>query len=120
MIFQTAKYCCMSFTKLYFLAALSIGWAVALASAGELTKDEKKSLLATPQGGVVLLNNLWARQLEVPVLPLKISDDHGPQFLLSDKPEYLVTGNGIALQEEVKAGMVRLYLYHVTRPTHGA
>ncbi|MCS7034532.1 MAG: hypothetical protein NZ561_11155, partial [Phycisphaerae bacterium] len=39
------------------------------------------------------------------------------QFLLSDKPEYFRTGDGIALQEEVSAGTVRLYLYHVPEPT---
>lgn len=41
----------------------------------------------------------------------------GPQFLLSDKPEYFRTGDGIAMQEDVQPGAVRLYLYHVPEPT---
>lgn len=41
----------------------------------------------------------------------------GPQYLLSDKPEYFRTGDGIAMQEEVRPGLVRLYLYHVPEPT---
>jgi hypothetical protein len=40
----------------------------------------------------------------------------GPQFLFSDKPEYFRSGNGIAMQEVVKPGVVRFYLYHVPTP----
>ena len=39
------------------------------------------------------------------------------QFLLSDKPEYFRTGDGISMQEAVNRGRVRLYLYHVPEPT---
>lgn len=41
----------------------------------------------------------------------------GDQLLLSDKPEYFRTGDGIAMQEDVAKGDVRLYLYHVPEPT---
>ena len=47
-----------------------------------------------------------------------IGDTDGPRLVLSDKPEYFRTGDGVALRETVDAGDVRLYLYHV--PTPGA
>lgn len=52
------------------------------------------------------------------VLPVELRrSGESPQYLLSDKPEYFRTGDGIAMQEEVKPGVVRLYLYHVPEPT---
>lgn len=53
---------------------------------------------------------------QIPVLQLTITDGKGPQFLFSDKPEYFRSGNGIAMQEVVQPGKVRLYLYHVPTP----
>lgn len=56
----------------------------------------------------------------IPQLDLEIRDLEGaPQFLLSDKPEYFRTGDGIAMQEKVQPGDVRLYLYHVPTPDAG-
>ncbi|MDB6020907.1 MAG: hypothetical protein JWQ04_764 [Pedosphaera sp.] len=67
---------------------------------------------------MVVLSNLWLQPCELPVVPVKITDARCPQLLLSDKPEYFYTGNGIASQEEVKAGKVRLYIYHVPQPAN--
>lgn len=54
----------------------------------------------------------------IPTLQRSISVvDDAPQFLLSDKPEYFRTGDGIAMQERVEPGVVRLYLYHVPEPS---
>jgi hypothetical protein len=109
----------MSFTKLYFLLLAGF-WAGAVsARAAELTAAEVETLQAAPQGGVVLLRELCARQRDLPTLPVAIADAHGPQFLFSDKPEYFYAGNGIALEEDVKPGVVRLYLYHVPEPGAG-
>ena len=55
----------------------------------------------------------------VPQIKPIIKDDGGPQFLLSDKPEYFRTGDGIAMRERVEPGDVRLYLYHVPTPDAG-
>lgn len=55
----------------------------------------------------------------IPKLPLNIEPAGGPQFLLSDKPEYFRTGDGIAMSERVEPGDVRLYLYHVPTPDAG-
>ncbi len=55
----------------------------------------------------------------IPRLDATIRDADSPQLLLSDKPEYFRTGNGIAMQEAVEPGDVRLYLYHVPTPDAG-
>ena len=37
----------------------------------------------------------------------------GPQFIISDDPEYIKEKEAIALQENIQPGLVRLYLYNV-------
>ena len=56
---------------------------------------------------------------KTPSIPLVKSDGHGPQFLFSDRPEYFRSGDGIAMQEDVKPGVVRLYVYHCPDPKGG-
>jgi hypothetical protein len=110
----------MSFTKIDFGLLLALCLPATIAPGAELlTAAEATALQTARQGAVVLLNGLWAHQREFPAVPLKISDAHGPQLLLSDKPEYVYAGNGIMLQEDVKPGAVRLYLYHVPQPHAG-
>ena len=56
----------------------------------------------------------------LPQLDVSIADQpDSPQYLLSDKPEYFRTGDGIAMQETVQPGTVRFYLYHVPTPDSG-
>ena len=100
------------------LLLLPIHFADGLSPAVELSPDEQEALQAARQGGLVRLEGLAARRRELPRVPLSISGEPGPQFVLSDKPEYF-PANGIALQEEVKPGTVRLYLYHVPEPAAG-
>lgn len=109
----------MSSIKLYLALGLAVGLAATQAVAEELADTGKITWLTAPQGSVVRLDELWSKQRDLPTVPVKITDAHGPQLLLSDKPEYFYTGNGIALQEEVKPGVVRLYVYHVPDPAHG-
>ena len=90
--------------------------AILPSAAIELTIAEENGLRAAKQGAVVMLEDFLRTRAELPLVPIQITDDHGPQFLLSDLPEYFLTGDGIALQEEVKPGLVRLYLYHVPEP----
>lgn len=85
--------------------------------AAELSATEALRLRAARPGAVVQLPEFLKRRSDLPLLPANITPDASPQFLLSDKPEYFHTGNGIALQEEVLPGMVRLYLYHVPTPS---
>ncbi|HMO25626.1 MAG TPA: hypothetical protein PKB10_05105, partial [Tepidisphaeraceae bacterium] len=57
------------------------------------------------QGAIVRIEDTDLNAL--PMLDVEIKDAGGPQFLLSDKPEYFRTGNGIAMQEQIKPGVVR-------------
>jgi hypothetical protein len=109
----------MSLAKLYLTLAFGLSLRVVCAAAAELTAAELETLQAMQQGGVVILQDFWAQQRALPALPVKIADAGGPQFLLSDKPEYFYSGDGIAMQEEVKPGAVRLYVYHVPQPGAG-
>lgn len=84
--------------------------------ASELPPVELNSLRSAKAGDVILMPDLTARRAALPRLPAEIVAVGGPQFLFSDKPEYFLTGNGIALQEAVQAGVVRLYVYHVPTP----
>jgi hypothetical protein len=96
----------------------AVGWWVALsAGATGLSHIEALRLRAVKPGAVVQLPAFLKQLAVLPVLPVEIAADAGPQFLFSDKPEYFVTGDGIALQETVRPGVVRLYLYHVPTPS---
>lgn len=79
---------------------------------------EWRRLRGARPGDVLALPELLSQREAVPVVTVGIAAAPGPQFLLSDRPEYFLTGNGIALREDVRPGLVRLYLYHV--PTPGA
>ncbi len=94
---------------------LSCGCALA-AAAAELSDDEALRLRAAKPGSVVVLPAFLKQRAGLPVMPVEITADGGPQFLFSDKPEYFLSGDGIALQETVQPGAVRLYLYHVPTP----
>ena len=99
--------------RLFPVVLGGLAWA---ALAGELSETENLRLRAAKPGAVVQLPEFLKRRADLPHLPATVAPDVGPQFLLSDKPEYFYSGNGIALQEEVQPGVVRLYLYHVPTP----
>lgn len=82
----------------------------------DLLPGEKATLRAAKPGEIVRLDAFLTNLANLPLVPLSIAAAPGPQLLFSDKPEYLVSGNGIVLREEVKPGNVRLYLYHVPTP----
>lgn len=76
-----------------------------------ITKDQNQSLVTTNQGSIVNLENFLTEkipdiQYQKVVLP-------GPQFIISDDPEYIRVPEAIALQENVQPGAVRLYVYNV-------
>lgn len=52
----------------------------------------------------------------VPLMPVRIEPADAPTLILSDKPEYFRTGNGVALDETLQPGPHTLYLYHVPTP----
>jgi hypothetical protein len=80
-------------------------------SAGE------KLILETAQGAI--LENTPMRQLagvdnleNLPQVAYQTQGD-GPQFLISDSPEYFRVPEGAGLREKVEPGVVKLYTYHV-------
>ncbi len=92
-------------------------WIVLGASAAGLSGTEVLRLRAAKPGSVVLLPEFLKQRANLPVMPVEIAADVSPQFLFSDRPEYFLTGDGIAMQETVQPGVVRLYLYHVPTPS---
>ena len=107
----------MLLLKLYCLLGTLEVLAVG-AHAIEPGVGDENSWQNAKQGEVILLDKLWSRQSQLPRVPVRISKARGPQLLFSDRPEYFHAGNGIGLQEEVKPGMVRLYIYHVPEPAN--
>ncbi|SEW53883.1 copper amine oxidase [Chitinophaga arvensicola] len=65
----------------------------------------------TPQGYTMQVPGLLNEQL--PALNYQKIVLPGPQFLISDDPEYIRVPEGVALREPVQPGSVRLYLYNV-------
>ncbi len=95
-----------------FLTAAGVSSTVLAAPTTAATLEE--ALRSSTPGQIVEVPNLDFEKLQV--LPVKISPATGPQYLLSDRPEYFRSGDGISMQEQVKPGLVRLYLYHVPDP----
>lgn len=63
------------------------------------------------EGEVVVLDNFLDPNFKKIAYKQTISP--GPQFLISDDPEYIRIPEAIAMQEEVQPGAVRLYVYNV-------
>ncbi|PRY51469.1 hypothetical protein B0I27_10754 [Arcticibacter pallidicorallinus] len=80
-------------------------------SAQELKPGQDKAILKTKQGSIVELPGFLTEKINTIdyqkiVLP-------GPQFMVSDDPEYIRIPEAIALKEPVVPGAVRLYVYNV-------
>ena len=78
-----------------------------------LNETEASRLRSARPGAVVQWPEFLKLRADLLQVAAVIMPDAGPQFLFSDQPEYFLTGNGIALQEDVPPGIGRLYLYHV-------
>ncbi|WP_432797305.1 hypothetical protein [Poriferisphaera sp. WC338] len=108
--------------RMVLFVAISISLLVAVivfpASAETIAPIESQ-IQSTHQGGILRIDALDLTKDHFSAIPMKrINDPDAPptQFLLSDMPEYFRTGDGIALQERVKPGIIRLYTYHVPTP----
>lgn len=102
---------------LFAVVLITAGSSLRAEQGATLSDTEAQRLRAARPGAVVQLPEFLAQRADLPLVPANIAPDVGPQFLFSDKPEYFLTGNGIALQEDVQPGIVRLYLYHVPTPS---
>lgn len=81
------------------------------ALAQEISPELNTRILAARQGSIVELPNMLTEKFPSAsyrkiVLP-------GPQYLISDDPEYIRVPEAIAFREAVEPGTVRLYVYNV-------
>jgi hypothetical protein len=105
-------------TLIVFAAVLiTAGGSLRAGTVTPLSDTEAPRLRAARPGAVVQLPEFLNQRPDLPLVPANIAPDVGPQFLFSDKPEYFLTGNGLALQEDIQPGIVRFYLYHVPTPS---
>lgn len=96
---------CLSFLLMGSLAA------ALPVSAQELSPELSKRVLTSPQGSIVELPGILTEKL--PLLDYRKIVQSGPQYLISDDPEYIRVPEAIALREAVEPGTVRLYVYNV-------
>ncbi len=96
---------CLSFLLMGSLAA------ALPAGAQELSPELNKRVLTSPQGSIVELPGILTEKL--PLLGYRKIVQSGPQYLISDDPEYIRVPEAIALREAVEPGTVRLYVYNV-------
>ena len=94
--------------KALLITAFSVAGRV---GAQQLTPELNKRLLTAPQGSVVELPGLLTEKW--PMLSYNKIVLPGPQYIISDDPEYIRVPEGIALREKVTPGTVRVYLYNV-------
>lgn len=81
------------------------------AQAQELKPGLNNAILRTKQGSIVELPDLLTEK--IPDIAYRKVVMPGPQYLIADDPEYIRVPEGIALQESVQPGAVRLYVYNV-------
>jgi hypothetical protein len=81
------------------------------AQAQELKPGLNNTILRTKQGSIVELPDLLTEK--IPDIAYRKVVMPGPQYLIADDPEYIRVPEGIALQESVQPGAVRLYVYNV-------
>nr|WP_121271564.1 copper amine oxidase [Pedobacter schmidteae] len=101
----------MKHKNLKMMLSLALICGATQLNAQTVDKNDAVSLLKAKQGNVVLLKDFFTIKpadikYKKVVLP-------GPQFIISDDPEYIRIPEGIALKEAVQPGSVRLYVYNV-------
>jgi hypothetical protein len=97
-----------------FLSFVTLLLAFEMQAQGNLEQVSKKLTAAKP-GDIVLLEGFLNEGFPKIAYQKKIQP--GPQFIISDDPEYIRIPEAIVLQEEVNPGAVRLYVYNVNGVT---
>ncbi|MDB5108946.1 MAG: copper amine oxidase [Mucilaginibacter sp.] len=80
--------------------------------AQELNTEQTNRIKNAKQGGILYLDNFLSSN-KFTELNYKKVVLPGPQFIISDDPEYIRVPEAIALREAVQPGAVRLYVYNV-------
>lgn len=98
------------------LTLLSIVFSIASATQAQTNPElVSKKLTSARPGDIVLLDGFLTEKF--PKIRYQQAIQPGPQFIISDDPEYIRIPEAIALQEEVSPGSVRLYVYNVNGVT---
>jgi len=93
----------------FLLATLSLFGAKTYAQ--QLTPAQNQALLNASQGAIVKLEGFLTEKTAQ--IPFQKYPTPGPQYIISDDPEYIRVPEAIALKESVVPGSVRFYLYNV-------
>jgi len=80
-------------------------------AAQSLTSEQNKAITGAKQGGIIKLKGFPLKDL--PLIDYEKIILPGPQYIISDDPEYIDVLEGIAVREAVLPGAVRLYVYNV-------
>lgn len=96
--------------KYLFACILQVGILASLKSQ-ELGKENQTRLLKAGRGEIVELPGFLNEQIKT--IDYKKIVMPGPQYIISDDPEYIRIPEAIALKETVEPGAVRLYVYNV-------
>lgn len=101
----------MKYKNLKITVGLALICSSVQLNAQNIKNVDAANLLKAKQGNVVLMEDFFA------IKPADIKYNKvvlpGPQFIISDDPEYIRIPEAIALQEAVQPGAVRLYVYNV-------
>lgn len=79
--------------------------------AQKLTAEQNRNLLNAKQG--MTLNLSGQLKEEMPLIEYRKVVLPGPQYIISDDPEYIRIPEAVAVREKVQPGTVRLYVYNV-------
>jgi hypothetical protein len=94
----------LAFSSLLFSGTTGI-------NAQSITADQNHALLKALQGTGVNLDGFLTEKL--PLIDYRKIILPGPQYIISDDPEYIRIPEAIASRETVQPGTVRLYVYNV-------
>jgi hypothetical protein len=76
-----------------------------------VTDNQNQAILQSVQGAGINLTGFLNNKL--PLIGYRKIVLPGPQYIISDDPEYIRVPEAIAVREKVQPGTVRLYLYNV-------
>jgi hypothetical protein len=104
MLFSFKKY-------LRFLTACTIIVGANDLKAQKISPQNAEALLKAKQGRIVELPGFLTEK--IPSISYQTIVAPGPQYIISDDPEYIRVPEIIAIKEKVQPGSVRLYVYNV-------
>jgi len=95
----------------HFIVILILCLGITRNNAQSITAAQNHALLQALQGAGVNLDGFLTEKL--PLIDYRKIVLPGPQYIISDDPEYIRVPEAIAVRETVQPGTVRLYVYNV-------